>query len=95
MKIYLPIHIDVNNRGCEAITKATAKLLNMPKEDIIALSRNVVDDKKNKVDKYVTLVQSKMKLNLWTKIKIRFARIFCLDPFVSIKLEASYILMIF
>ncbi|WP_342989433.1 MULTISPECIES: polysaccharide pyruvyl transferase family protein [Bacteroides] len=90
MKIYLPIHIDVNNRGCEAITKATAKLLNMPKEDIIALSRNVVDDKKNKVDKYVTLVQSKMKLNLWTKIQIRFARIFCLDPFVSIKLEASY-----
>ena len=51
MKIYLPIHIDVNNRGCGAITKATAKLLNMPKEDIIALSRNVVDDKKNKVDK--------------------------------------------
>lgn len=91
MKIYLPIHIDVNNRGCEAITKATAQLLNVPKEDIVALSRNVVDDKKNKIDKYVTLVQSKMKLNLWTKIKIKFARIFYFDPFVAKKLEASYI----
>lgn len=46
MKIFLPIHIDGGNRGCEAITKGTALLLGLPAEQIQALSRNVELDKR-------------------------------------------------
>ena len=46
MKIFLPIHIDGGNRGCEAITKGTALLLGLPAEQIQALSRNVALDKR-------------------------------------------------
>ena len=31
MKIYFPIHLDGGNRGCEAIAKGTAILLDKPK----------------------------------------------------------------
>ena len=33
MKIYFPIHFDGGNRGCEAIAKGTALLLDKPKEE--------------------------------------------------------------
>lgn len=53
MKYYLPIHLDGGNRGCEAITKATSLLLG--KENIYALSKDVILDKFLGIDKYCTL----------------------------------------
>lgn len=55
MKIYFPIHLDGDNRGCEAIAKGTAEILGLPKEQLIGLCRNIELDKRLKVDDYVTL----------------------------------------
>ena len=56
MKVFLPIHLDGGNRGCEAITKGTALLLGLPPERIQALNRNVVLDKRLGLAEYVTLL---------------------------------------
>lgn len=55
MKYYFPVHIDGDNRGCEAIAKGTAILLNEKKENLHGLCRNIPLDKKLGVDQYVTL----------------------------------------
>ena len=55
MKYYFPVHIDGDNRGCEAIAKGTAILLNEKKENLHGLCRNIPLDKKLGVDKYITL----------------------------------------
>lgn len=55
MKYYFPVHIDGDNRGCEAIAKGTAILLNENKENLHGLCRNIPLDKKLGVDKYITL----------------------------------------
>lgn len=55
MKYYFPVHIDGGNRGCEAIAKGTAILLNEKKEDLHGLCRNIPLDTKLGVDNYVTL----------------------------------------
>ena len=55
MKYYFPVHIDGDNRGCEAIAKGTAILLNEKKENLHGLCRNIPVDTKLGVDKYVTL----------------------------------------
>ena len=44
MKYYLPLHIDGNNRGCQAITEATCLILNESSSNIIALSSNLSND---------------------------------------------------
>lgn len=55
MKYYFPVHIDGDNRGCEAIAKGTAILLNEKKENLHGLCRNIPLDTRLGVDKYVTL----------------------------------------
>lgn len=55
MKYYFPVHIDGGNRGCEAIAKGTAILLNEKKENLHGLCRNIPLDTMLGVDKYVTL----------------------------------------
>lgn len=55
MKYYFPVHIDGDNRGCEAIAKGTAILLNEKKENLHGLCRNIPLDIRLGVDKYVTL----------------------------------------
>lgn len=55
MKYYFPVHIDGDNRGCEAIAKGTAILLNENKENLHGLCRNIPLDTKLGVDKYITL----------------------------------------
>ena len=55
MKYYFPVHIDGDNRGCEAIAKGTAILLNEKKDNLHGLCRNIPLDKKLGVDQYVTL----------------------------------------
>ncbi len=59
MKYFFPVHIDGGNRGCEAIAKGTAILLNEKKKNLHGLCRNIPLDIKLGVDKYVTLVNYK------------------------------------
>lgn len=73
MKYYLPIHLDGDNRGCEAITKATSLILN--KDKLIAYSRNLVLDRKLGLDKYVDLIQDKEE-NMLFKAKRKIACLF-------------------
>ena len=68
MKIYFPIHFDGGNRGCEAIAKGTALLLDKPKEELVGLCRDVRLDKRLKVDKFVSL----WKRPLWILIFHKF-----------------------
>ena len=57
MKYYFPLHLDGDNRGCEAIAKGTAILLDEKKDVLYGLCRNVSVDKKLGTDKYVTLIE--------------------------------------
>lgn len=56
MRYFLPLHYDGGNRGCEAILKGSAILLDRKAEDIFAYSRDVELDVKLGTDKYATLV---------------------------------------
>mgnify|MGYP002765919501 FL=1 len=56
MNFYFPLHLDGGNRGCEAIAKGTAILLNVPKENLIGLCTDVELDKRLGTSDYVTLV---------------------------------------
>ena len=67
MSYYFPVHIDGGNRGCEAIAKGTAILLNDNKENLHGLCRNIPLDKKLGVDKYVTLERFK-KASFLTRV---------------------------
>lgn len=68
MKYLLPIHLDGGNRGCEAITLSTVKILNAPKAQVIALSNNILLDTRLGLDNYVTL-QTPPPTTLGFKIK--------------------------
>ena len=81
MKIFLPIHLDGGNRGCEAITKATALLLNLPKERIVALTRNIDLDNKLQLNNYVHLDSSK-KESLFFRIKRKIRTFFIKDEYL-------------
>lgn len=72
MKILLPLHYDGNNRGCEAITKATSILWGIPQKKMFAYSNNVELDSFLRINDYVTLVRASVpsKLFLFYK-KIR------------------------
>lgn len=74
MKIFLPIHLDGGNRGCEAITISTAKILNFSKDQIVALSNDIPLDTRLKVNKYVTL-QPSPTVSLGFKIKRKLLKI--------------------
>lgn len=55
MKYFFPIHLDGGNRGCEAIAKGTALILEENKENLIGLCTNMKLDHRLKVDDYITL----------------------------------------
>ena len=55
MKYFFPIHLDGDNRGCEAIAKGTALILKENKEKLIGLCTNMELDHRLKVDDYITL----------------------------------------
>ena len=67
MKFFFPIHLDGDNRGCEGIAKGTARILGVPKENLIGLCSDIQLDKRLGIDEYVTL-KSKDKLSLWQRI---------------------------
>ena len=55
MKYFFPIHLDGGNRGCEAIAKGTALILEENKENLIGLCTNMKLDHRLNVDDYITL----------------------------------------
>lgn len=55
MKYYFPIHLNGDNRGCEAIAKGTALILKENKKNLIGLCTNTELDHRLKVDDYITL----------------------------------------
>lgn len=68
MKIFFPIHLDGGNRGCEAIAKGTAILLDKPPKELIGLCRDKEVDRRLGVDKYMTL----WSRPLWQKVYNKF-----------------------
>lgn len=74
-KIFLPSHKDSGNRGCEAITRGTAKIVGLDKSRIIALSNDFELDERLNLDKVVTLnrFESK-KINLFLRVKRKLLR---------------------
>ena len=59
MKYYFPIHLDGGNRGCEAIAKSSAILVNEDAGSIFGYCRNIELDKRLGIDKYLSLVPYK------------------------------------
>ena len=72
MKIYFPIHLDGGNRGCEAIAKGTAILLEKPKEELVGLCRNPKLDKRLGIDEFVSLWQYPLWLKVYNKFYCKF-----------------------
>lgn len=64
MKFYFPLHLNGDNRGCEAIAKGTAVILDEKKENLIGLCSNITLDKRLGVDKYITMIPSIQKTNI-------------------------------
>ena len=58
MKYYFPIHLDGGNRGCEAIAKGTALLLESKASNNIGLCRDIELDTRLGLADYVTLYPS-------------------------------------
>lgn len=67
-KYYFPLHLDGGNRGCEAIAKGTAILLDEHKENLIGLCTNIPLDQRLGVANYVSLtpapIMNRLKLVL-------------------------------
>lgn len=75
-KLYFPIHLNGDNRGCEAITKGTINVLALKKEEYVGLTTNkIIDDfldisnvstllsiKKSKVQKIILFIKLKMRI---------------------------------
>lgn len=80
MKYYLPIHINVGNRGCEAITKATMEILGCTKGQCIAYSSNINLDKSLGLENSVTLVARK-QFSLLFKIIRKIRNIFIKEEY--------------
>lgn len=72
MRYYFPVHLDGGNRGCEAIAKSTAILINQPKENLIGLCTDIPTDKKLGLDQCVTLKH--IELPLYQRIINRLLR---------------------
>ena len=59
MKYFFPIHLDGGNRGCEAIAKGSALLINEDKENLFGYCRDVKLDTHLGVDKFFSLIPAK------------------------------------
>ena len=56
MNYYFPIHLDAGNRGCEAIARGSAILVDEQPEHVFGYCRDVDLDTRMGLDEYVTLV---------------------------------------
>ena len=68
MKYFFPIHLDGGNRGCEAIAKGTAILLNEPTENLYGYCSDVSLDTTLEVSQYITLIPYNKGLRIIDKI---------------------------
>ena len=62
MKYFFPIHLDGDNRGCEAIAKGTALIIGEKKENLYGLCRNIQLDTRLGIDNYYTLIPQNLSL---------------------------------
>lgn len=90
MKYYLPIHLDGDNRGCEAITKSTSQILGCRKEDIIAYSSNIQLDTSLGLDQCVTL-QARKPFSLLFKVEKKAKLLFVKEPYKRALITYKYI----
>lgn len=67
MKYYFPIHLDGGNRGCEAIARSSAILLNRPATDIVGYCRDMDLDTQLGLNRYLTLMPCQMGSRLADK----------------------------
>lgn len=79
MKMFFPIHLDGGNRGCEAIAKGTAILLDKPKEELVGLCCNLDLDKRLGVDKFISLWKRPLWLIVFNKFYCKFMSFFIKD----------------
>lgn len=86
MKIYFPIHLDGGNRGCEAIAKGTAILLEKPKEELVGLCRNPKLDTRLGVDKFVSLWRYPLWLKICNKFYCKFKSFIVKDRYEFIQI---------
>jgi polysaccharide pyruvyl transferase WcaK-like protein len=56
MKYYFPIHLDGGNRGCEAIAKGSALLIDTSANNLLGYCRDISLDTRLGVDNYLTLI---------------------------------------
>ena len=87
MKYYFPIHLDGDNRGCEAIAKGSSILLDESKENLLGLCRDVSLDYRLGLADYVKLVPT-AKLGAIARISNFFIRKLHL-PFKEKRVDAS------
>lgn len=75
-KVFFPLHLNGGNRGCEAIAKGTALLLEEPKENLVGLCNDVALDNRLGVSSFVSLVPSP-SLNKFKLLLRKAHRLFC------------------
>lgn len=90
MKYYLPIHLNGDNRGCEAITKATSQILGCLKENIIAYSSNVELDSFLGLDQHVIL-RSRKSLSFLFKVERKMKNQFIREQYKRNLITYKYI----
>lgn len=76
MKYFFPIHLDGGNRGCEAIAKGTALLIDEKPENLVGYCRNIALDTKLGIDKYMQLIPCKRESILVDKLLAAINKIF-------------------
>lgn len=90
MKYYFPIHLDGGNRGCEAIAKSSAILLNENPQDIMGYSRDVKLDTKLGINKYLTLIPCKRESYFIDRILAAINKIFHTNKTLEWRLLYAY-----
>lgn len=90
MRIFLPIHLNSGNRGCEAISKATSILLGIPSRDIIALSSDIELDERLGLGNWLTLQKRSENYPLSVKIKSKLIKILTRDAYRAECVHYSY-----
>lgn len=75
MKFFFPIHLNSGNRGCEAIAKGTALILQEDRQHLVGLCTDVDLDTRLGVEKCVTLIPSR-RLSFFFRLRFKLFRFF-------------------
>ena len=88
MNYYFPLHLNGDNRGCEGIAKGTAKMLNVNKDNLIALSSNIELD--NRLGLSSSFSLKRIKHSMFEYIKYRLKRKFAFKQVDKVRLHYEY-----